>query len=169
LGDNFRCCGVEAFGWLLAELQAAGKDKELLFCPRWHAAALAPVEDLLTQELIGEGATDLGAWQSLGSGEAHRSCSQEWARAIYSGRPAGDVAGVSYTAFRGGGHALAIWDRAPVLEVVSDALVQDKPVWDTFFPAMASLDISVSKIAVENCAICLTNGVIGRADYVQLA
>ncbi len=164
VGQDLRTCAIEVF----QIDRAPYLPPEIHVCERFEVAFLVPDDEIRFQDLIGPAATDIGALQVLGSGDVHRSCSQEWARAIYDQRPAGDICGVRYTASRGGGDSLAIWNGSPTLTVHGTWQLHEPQVWHQLQRCLQPLGVTVTKIRQVNCVRCLDSGEIESDDFVPL-
>lgn len=164
VGSDVRTCGIEVFGSDTLPFPI-----EAPVCERWTVATVVPVADVILQDVMGSGAADLRALQSLGSGNVHRSCSQEWARAIYKDTPADPrVSGVRYLASRGGGESFAVWDTAAALLPLGEQPLQEPDPWAFFWTLMRTVGIAATRIPVRSCSTCLDHGIIDPAAFVPL-
>ncbi len=87
-------------------------------CPNWHLAWVRPTASLTVQDLVGPGGMAIGRRPWLGSGPVRPDESQAFAREVYEQRP--DLAGIRYRSSSEEGICLALWERAPRLEIVQD-------------------------------------------------
>ena len=134
-------------------------------CPSVRAALLSPTEEVVAQNLRGQGAIMVGARPSLGSGGEPRALTQAWARAIYEDRPGGPrVAGVRYSSAHDESPCLALWDSGPALRVAENrGRNQDFPVvhpslWPRLLVALARIQLPAERIDRGECPRCLEQG-----------
>lgn len=154
LAREIGVCGAEVFGDV----------KEANICPQYRAVAALPNHPTEIQDLVGAGVMALGALAGLGTGDVSRRLSQEWARAVYEDDPAGHpVDGVRYLGAHDGQEAIALWERAPALDViqhpggmVADAALSHPPLWRRFTVEMRSRGIVVRRIQSSQCVRCQT-------------
>lgn len=129
-------------------------------CPNWHMAWLRAKAPLKVQDITGAGGMALGAGPWLGSSPPEfvdRSYTQEWARKIYSDT---DLHGIRYTGSHEEGPCIAIWDRAPELELVLnagdpyDTRIQEPEVWSDVVSVYAETSRSLIQIGETDCQFC---------------
>jgi hypothetical protein len=164
-GDQPAVCPLDRTASYVAEtLRAAASevfDLELSrVCPNWRLARLRTTAPLLVQDVIGPGGLNLGAGPWLGSTPANllnREYTQEWARKIYDDT---DLQGIRYTGSHDEGPCLVVWDRAPELELVTNAGVPyDTPLheaetWNEVVTACAEISRSLIRIDEGECRLC---------------
>jgi hypothetical protein len=129
-------------------------------CPNWRLARLRPTAPLEVQDVIGAGGMNLGAGPWLGSSPPRlvkRAYTQEWARKIYDDS---GLQGIRYTGSHEEGPCLVVWDRAPALELVTNAGVSyDTPIhetetWSKVVAAYAETSRSLIQIDEGECRLC---------------
>jgi hypothetical protein len=164
LGDSVATCALEVF------CDENGTIGEVAICPRWTVAEVyLAAESVLFQDLRGAGAAELGALGALASGQVHRSCSQEWARAIYDQTPYDGIVGVLYNGMKGGGDCLAMWDTGPGIEVsFQDSLIDNPTLWSQTMVAISKFNGAAIRIPSTSCRYCLESGVITPGEFVPL-
>ncbi len=161
VGDSglAHCC-TEMFG-------GAG---QALICPLFHVTLLFPKQRVETQDVVGQGATDLGAEHHLGTYlYDDPSEPQAWARAIYLEKPAGDeICGIHYESSHTGGGNYALWETAPDLGTLFDlALVDDVDQMAALTLGLEELNIVLTCVEQESCEICLDHGLVAEEDFVK--
>ena len=127
MAPSLGTCGAEVFG----------DSREANICASFRAIVALPSRTALLQELVGPPVMAIGALIGLSTGDVPRTRSQEWAQAIYEDHPARvEVEGVHYLAAHDGQGAIALWDRAPTLEIalhpdggLADVPLTFPPVW----------------------------------------
>jgi hypothetical protein len=153
IGEDLATSACEVFG-------EAG---EARLCPAWRVALLRPTRQHSLFDLTAPGAAmAIGALPSLADGAYARELTQQWARAIYEDDPTGrHVGGVRYRSAYNAGLALALWDSAGKVSVLTDAdgIEQDfqlvRPeVLDRLEAAMAERHIIVTIVAAPDCPRC---------------
>jgi hypothetical protein len=136
-------------------------NRRAFICPNYYAAELRTLGTGTFQELREGGAVAIGAMPELSTGSVLRPLSQEWARAIYDQH---SVVGLHYTGAHDEGECLAVWDRAPALEVVTDQGVsRDMPLredefWERLEAALPELGWSLKRIGAYHCPACRRHG-----------
>lgn len=143
-----------------AAAEAFADSSPHLVCPRWRLAHIRPTASIEVQDISGPGAMALGTRPWMGSGPIPPEESQAWARRLYDERS--NLGGIRYTGSNDGGACLAIWDRAPELEVVKDggvrceAVLADPEVWEELNSAYKETGQSLEKIEVDSpdCTYC---------------
>jgi len=129
-------------------------------CPRWRLAYIRPTASIEVQDISGPGAMALGTRPWMGSGPILPGDSQIWARRLYDERR--NLGGIRYTGSNDGGPCLAIWDRAPALEVVKDGGVScetaliDPETWEELNSVYKETGQSLEKIEIDPtvCVYC---------------
>jgi hypothetical protein len=129
-------------------------------CPRWRLAHIQPTASIEVQDISGPGAMALGTRPWMGSGPILPKDSQAWARRLYDERR--NLGGIRYTSSKEGGACLAIWDRAPELEVVKDggvrceAALVDPETWEALTSVYKETGQSLEKIEIgpADCVYC---------------
>ncbi|OYD70193.1 RES family NAD+ phosphorylase [Rhodococcus sp. OK302] len=113
VADNLATAASEVFG-------EAGVAQ---ICPNYRVSIVEPATSLDMLDLAGPGsAMAIGALPALAQGAEPRASTQEWARAIFEDRPAGDsVSGIHYRTAYGDGDALALWDCSSSVKIRRDA------------------------------------------------
>lgn len=144
-------------------------------CPRWHLAHIQPTASIEVQDISGLGAMALGTRPWMGSGPIPPEDSQIWARGLYDERR--NLGGIRYTGSNEGGPCLAIWDRAPELEVVKDGGVRcetalvDPEAWEALNSVYKEAGQSLEKIEVDPtvCVYCHDAEVACKAVQINQA
>lgn len=137
------------------------QNKRAFVCPNYRAADVRVTASVELQELREGGALAIGALSELSTGSVKRTRSQEWARAIYDQL---GVAGVHYSSAHDEGECLALWERAPSLDVIEDDEASqdfpllDAPLWARVESALPPLGFSLKAITVAKCAVCRRHG-----------
>lgn len=140
-----------------------GEAGEALLCPAWRVAMIRPTRPQLLFNLEARGsAMAIGALPSLADGSHPRALTRQWARAIYEDDPTGrHVDGIRYRTGYDGGIALALWDCAGQIAVVTGAAgtEQDFPLTEPsvlhrLMVAMATRHVTVTVVATADCPKC---------------
>lgn len=115
-------CSTSGTAWPPSACEVFGEAGEALICPSWRVALLEPVTGPRLLDLVRSGsAMAIGALPTLSDGALPRSLTREWARAVYEDHPLGaPAAGIRYRSAYNGGIALALWDTARKIRVLSD-------------------------------------------------
>jgi hypothetical protein len=104
----------------------------------------------------------IGALPALSDGPYARGLTQEWARAIYEDNPTGShIDGIRYQSGYNGGVALALWDSAMDVTVVSDKLsgpqdfrLRDPLILGRLYGALKARQIVVRIVSASGCPKC---------------
>lgn len=136
-------------------------------CPKWRLAWVRPTASLTVQDLVGAGGMAIGQRPWLGSGPVRPDESQTFARAVHEQRP--DLAGIRYRSSSEEGICVALWERAPRLEIVEDggslcdsALIEPstwQKVCDEYKPTGQTLAV----ISEDECFDCEKADIASRA------
>ena len=107
---------------LTADSAAFGEAGAAAICPYYRVDIIAPTTTLTMFDLAAIGAAlAIDALPALGDGNEARALTQQWARAIYTGQPAGPgITGIHYRSGYNSGQAPALWDCDADVEVVRD-------------------------------------------------
>lgn len=133
-------------------------------CPNRHAIRVAPTRTTALLDLTGNAAMKIGAVATLGSGDEPRRKTQRWARRIYEDLPR--YQGVLYRGAHQGGLCIALWDRAPALDVhpTTPAPLGDRlldPGMDARTRvALADQGRIMVRTQAERCAACREAGLV---------
>jgi RES domain len=143
-----------------ALVEVFGDLKEASICPNFRVAAMHIDADCRVQDLTGVGCMSIDALPSLATGDVERPLTQEWARAIYDDEPADSpISGVLYTGAHDEGLCLGLFDRAPSLRMVADAVlsVQGRPLLDMEDRVLCELSkrgLRFKAIDTKDCQRC---------------
>lgn len=146
--------------------EAFGEAGVAAICPNYRVSIVAPTRTVSMFDLTAPGAAmTIGALPSLAAGNETRTLTQQWARAIYEDKPAGrSIYGVRYLSAYNSGYALALWDCADRVQIVSDPAeeLQDLPLADPRILNRLQVQlrqrrIAVTTVAESDCAVCQHN------------
>lgn len=129
-------------------------------CPNWRLAWVRPTASLEVQDLVVPGAAiSLGVPHSLGTSLERLDLTQELARRIHDEHD--ELCGIRYPSSRDGQECLALWERAPALEVVRDggqvceSSLTDSPTWEEVSQEYARTGQNLEPISPARCSQCL--------------
>lgn len=148
IANGLRAAASEVFG----DLETFG------VCPQWRRAWLRPVAQIEVQDLVGPGAMQIKGGSWLGTGRAPREYTQRWARKIYD--DARTVQGIRYTGSHEEGRCIALWERAPGLEIVQEngrdceAAVIEPVAWSEILLEYTETGHSLARISHADCDYC---------------
>jgi len=125
---------------------------EVRICPNARASWLQPPAPIRLLDLTGNGAMAIGAVGTVGWGNEPRRRTQRWGRRIYEQYPTLD--GIVYNGAHQGGESIALWDRAPELELRPGGDSKLWTVWSRVVVALADQGRYPRRAAIEACLAC---------------
>ncbi len=135
---------------------------EVLVCPQWQVASLAPAAPVQLTDLRGDGAMAIGALPSLSIGNVSLSLTQAWARQIYTDL---GTDGIIYPGAHNLASCVVLWERSPSLQIVPLAGAPELPVLSTrirarFQAAVWRFGRVIRQVTNVDCSICRTHAAI---------
>jgi hypothetical protein len=135
---------------------------EVPVCPNQFAILAAPRVPVTLLDLTGDGAMQIGAVATLGSGNEPRRLTQRWGRAIYEDIESAH--GILYRGAHQGGTAIAVWDRASDLISESGSRAPGyrltRELFDRVTTALARQGRYPTEIAPSECRTCREAGLV---------
>ena len=129
---------------------------EVRICPYAAASWLRPSVPIRLLDLTGNGAMAIGAVGTVAWGNEPRRRTQRWGRRIYEQYPTLD--GIFYNGAHQGGESVALWDRAPALELQPGGVSKLWAVWPHVVIALSRQGRYPRRTAAARCNACKQAG-----------
>jgi hypothetical protein len=127
-------------------------------CPNWRLAWIRPTASLEVQDMVGTASMALGVRHSYGTMLGRTDLTQKLARRIYDQHE--ELCGIRYAGASENGECLALWERAPALEVVRDgeqaceSSLTDPETWEEVSQEYAPTGLSLEPASPARCSRC---------------
>lgn len=125
---------------------------EVRICPHARAGWVRPSAPVELLDLTGNGAMRIGAVGTVAWGDEPRRRTQRWGRKLYEQYEALD--GIVYSGAHQGGESVALWDRAPRIELQPGGDSKLWAIWARVVVALAEQGRYPRRTAVEGCSAC---------------
>jgi hypothetical protein len=142
-------------GTALAEAYS-GQRPQVDICPHARAGWARPTAAIDLLDLTGDGAMAIGAVGTLAWGDEPRARTQRWGRRIYE--QYGDLDGIHYRAASQGGESVALWERAPAVEIPAGGDRALWAVWPYVVTALAGQRRFPRRVPAAHCKACREAG-----------